>query len=179
METNDGQGCRGVADWAARALVPDTLSSSLLSCPSPSPAPSPGPSCKQLPFSQEVMWTLSHRFQRHFSCLPIWFQSSHSIPSLVLFFGNPLACPFGIQPSILTLICLTLKWNVPALALGLWNLTIWAPTLPYASIKCVCVLGGWDGEGLASIFGLKNYNWFLMIREMHAETMNYHSHLPD
>ena len=29
----------GVADWAARALVPDTLSSSLLSCPSPSPAP--------------------------------------------------------------------------------------------------------------------------------------------
>ena len=35
----------------------------------------------------------------------------------------------------------------------------------------VCVLGDWDGEGLASIFGLKNYDWFPMIREMQIETM--------
>ena len=33
----------------------------------------------------------------------------------------------------------------------------------------VCVLGDWDGEGLASIFGFKNYDWFPMIREMQVK----------
>ena len=149
METNGGQGYSRVADWAARALVTVPLSSFLPSCPNPSLAPSPAASCKQLPLFSGSNVDLFPSIPTSFALVYVSDFRVHTL-SLLWFLSLAIPWPVLLNSSFNsdTHLCLTLKWNVPALALGLWSLTIWAPTLPYASTKCVCVGGlGWGGVG--------------------------------
>lgn len=180
VETSDGQDAAG---WLAE--LPEhwcefTLSSFLLSCPNPSLAPSPAASCKQLPLFSGSNVDLFPWLSVFCSCLCLWFQSSYSITSGFFLWQSLGLSFFGIQPSILASLIYAWPLNemLPALALGLWNLTIWAPHSPMPP-PSVCLLGIGMGKGSSFYFGLKNYDWFPMIREMQIETMNYHSHLPD
>lgn len=143
---------KGTAGWLAE--LPEHWWR-LLSLPFCSAAPTPVllplqlPAANNCPCSQEVMWTFSHWLQ----CLLLLSMSLISEFILYPFSGFFLWQSLGLSFwnsafNSDTHLCLTLKWNVPALALGLWNLTIWAPTLPYASTECVFVGGlGWGGVG--------------------------------
>ena len=94
----EGYGGGRLSCWI---LVPVTLSSFLLSGPKPIPTLSPAASSKLLPlFSGSNM--------DPFPMIPVCFALVHLSDVRVLYpFSVPfsLACPFGIQPSVLTLIC--------------------------------------------------------------------------
>lgn len=138
-----------------------THPSFLLSCPNPNLALSPAARGKQLPlFSENNL--------DPFPSTPVCFALVHLSGFRVLTLSLLLATPWPVFLEFSLLF---------SCSSGLDPLQPWVSgTSPSGLIpsphptKCVHVWVG--GEGLDSILGLKNYNWFPMIREMQIETIH-------
>lgn len=180
MENNDGQGygesgrlsCRNLGACYSpflSAQLSQPQSCSLFSCELQTTALVLRKQCGPLPIDSNVLC----------ACRPSLISELWLCP-FSLATPRPVLLGFSLS-SVLTLIC---AWPLSETSLLQPWVSGTSPSglprflLPPPSLRVRVCVWDWGGEGLASILGLKNYNWFPTIREMQIETIKYHSHLP-